>query len=88
MQVDIGDLDFQYFHSYFKDSIEGEKSTVCLPRLPVSLTREHHSMCKELTIDFNIDMESDGTTEPQKCFRFPMKLNKLISTGNTKSHLS
>ena len=85
-QIDIGDLDFQYFQSHAR---EKEKSSVCPSPLLVCFTRGQQSMSKDLIINFRIAVESDGATSGlQKGITFSLKLDKLTSTSNTRSFIA
>jgi len=60
-----------------------EHSKVCLPQLAVLFNRGQQSMRKDLTINFKIDVESDGATPGlQKGHRFSLKLDKMTVESN------
>ena len=65
------------------DRRKEERSNVCLPQLAVYFNRGQESMRKDITINFKIDVESDGATPGlQKGYRFSLKLDKLILKSN------
>ena len=73
-QVDIGDLGFQYFQLHIGDFTKRERSSASLPQFTVSFSRGHQSMFKDFSIDFRIDLESDGATGLQKCFKYSIRI--------------
>ena len=73
-QVNIGDLGFQYFQLHVRDFTKREKLNASLPQFNVSFNRGHQSMFKDFSIDFRVEVESDGDVGLQKCFKYSMKI--------------